>query len=47
MDNEEFLRDSLRIITIKNSIDEYKTKVRNLNGLRAYESREDFGLELR
>lgn len=47
LDNIEFLRDLLRIITIKNSIDESKTKVRNLNGLKAYESREDFGLELR
>lgn len=47
LNNIEFLRDSLRIITIKNSVDENKTKARNLNGLKAYESREDFGLELR
>lgn len=46
-DNIKFLEESLRVITIRNSIDENKTKVRNLNGLRAYEAREDFGLELR
>lgn len=47
LNNTEFLEDSLRIITIKNSTDDEKTKVRNLNGLRAFEAREDFGLELR
>lgn len=47
LENTSFLRQSLRVITIKNSIDEKITKVRNLDGIRALEAREDFGLELR
>lgn len=47
LDNTSFLKDSLRIITIKNSTEGEKTKARILNGLEAYDSRIDFGMELR
>lgn len=46
-ENVDFFRESLRVITIKNSIDENRTVVRNLDGFKAHEAREDFGLELR
>lgn len=47
VDRLEVLRDLIRIITIRNSLDEKKTKVRNIDGLKAYELREDFNMELR
>lgn len=43
----QFLENSLRIITIRNSADEQKTRVRNLNGLRAFNARDNFNMELR
>lgn len=46
-ENVDFFKESLRVITIKNSIDENRTVVRNLDGFKAHEAREDFGLELR
>lgn len=46
-ENVDLFKKSLRVITIKNSIDRNKTVVRNLDGFKAYEAREDFGLELR
>lgn len=46
LDNTDFLKDSLRVITIKNSTGQ-QTKARILNGLKAYDSRFDFEMELR
>ncbi|WIV13283.1 AAA family ATPase [Proteiniborus sp. MB09-C3] len=44
---EQYLKESINIITLKKGDDYYHTKVRVLDGLEAYKFREDFNMELR
>lgn len=44
---EEYLQESINIITLKKGDEYYETKVRVLDGLKAYKFREDFNMELR
>lgn len=44
---EIYLEESISIITLKKGEDYYKTKVRVLDGHKAYKFREDFNMELR
>lgn len=46
---EKYLEESVNIITLKKDEDDdyYKTRVRVLNGHKAYKAREDFNMELR
>lgn len=47
LNNITFLEESVRIITLVNDLEKQKTKVRNISGLKAYNFREDFNVELR
>ncbi len=44
---EKYLEESINIITLKKGEDYYQTKVRVLDGHKAYKFREDFNMELR
>lgn len=44
---EKYLEESINIITLKKGEEHYKTKVRVLDGHKAYKFREDFNMELR
>jgi len=43
----DYLRESINVITLKKGDEYYNIKVRVLDGYRAYEAREDFNMELR
>ncbi len=44
---DKYLEDSVNVITLKKGDDYYNTKVRLLDGHKAYKFREDFNMELR
>lgn len=44
---EKYLEETINIITLKKGEEYYQTKVRVLDGLKAYKFREDFNMELR